>query len=190
MSRYRGRLPQLDGGLFLSDGGIETTLIFHEGIELPHFAAFALLRTAAGRQTLRSYYERHIAIARAQASDSFWRARPGGRALTGARGSAIRAMVQAVGQGVGRGASTKPPMNASGSTPGCPPRRAAGASQLRSQPFEPHQMGDHAQLVLLLRPQLLEEGDERRLQVLDGSWIEGRRLAVQGLARATPSDRA
>jgi S-methylmethionine-dependent homocysteine/selenocysteine methylase len=81
MSRYRGRLPQLDGGLFLSDGGIETTLIFHEGIELPHFAVFPLLRTAAGRQTLRTYYERHIAIARAQGlgfvlESPTWRASP------------------------------------------------------------------------------------------------------------------
>jgi homocysteine S-methyltransferase len=30
-AKYRERLPQLDGGLFLSDGGLETTLVFHEG---------------------------------------------------------------------------------------------------------------------------------------------------------------
>ncbi|MFY9992234.1 MAG: homocysteine methyltransferase, partial [Rhodoplanes sp.] len=35
MNKYRGRLPQLDGGLFLTDGGIETTLVFHEGLDLP-----------------------------------------------------------------------------------------------------------------------------------------------------------
>jgi hypothetical protein len=35
---YRERLPQLDGGLFVTDGGIETTLIFHHGLELPAFA--------------------------------------------------------------------------------------------------------------------------------------------------------
>ena len=28
-------LPQLDGRLFLTDGGFETTLIFHEGWDLP-----------------------------------------------------------------------------------------------------------------------------------------------------------
>jgi S-methylmethionine-dependent homocysteine/selenocysteine methylase len=33
-------LPQLAGGLFLSDGGLETTLVYLEGLELPHFAAF------------------------------------------------------------------------------------------------------------------------------------------------------
>ena len=41
---HRERLPQLDGGLFLTDGGIETTLIFHHGLELPLFAAFDLLK--------------------------------------------------------------------------------------------------------------------------------------------------
>jgi S-methylmethionine-dependent homocysteine/selenocysteine methylase len=57
-------LPQLKGDLFLTDGGLETTLIFHEGIELPHFAAFHLLRSEAGRAALLAYYERYIAIAR------------------------------------------------------------------------------------------------------------------------------
>jgi hypothetical protein len=39
---YRNKLPQLSGDLFLTDGGLETTLIFHEGIDLPEFAAFVL----------------------------------------------------------------------------------------------------------------------------------------------------
>lgn len=62
--RYRHRLPQLDGGLFLSDGGMETTLIFHDGVELPHFAAFVLLDSEGGTQTLHRYYEAYLAIAR------------------------------------------------------------------------------------------------------------------------------
>ena len=45
--KYRGRLPQLDGGLFLTDGGLETTLIFHEGFELPMFAASLCSRASA-----------------------------------------------------------------------------------------------------------------------------------------------
>lgn len=65
MSKYRKQLPQLAGGLFLTDGGIETTLIFHEGLELPHFAAFHLLREKAGREALARYYERYMAIAKA-----------------------------------------------------------------------------------------------------------------------------
>jgi S-methylmethionine-dependent homocysteine/selenocysteine methylase len=64
MPPYRDQLPQLDGRLFLTDGGIETTLIFHEGIELPYFAAFHLLRDERGRTALRNYYARYAAIAR------------------------------------------------------------------------------------------------------------------------------
>jgi S-methylmethionine-dependent homocysteine/selenocysteine methylase len=64
MTEYRNRLPQLEGGLFLTDGGIETTLIFHEGFELPYFAAFHLLRDAPGRTALRNYYALHAGIAR------------------------------------------------------------------------------------------------------------------------------
>jgi S-methylmethionine-dependent homocysteine/selenocysteine methylase len=65
MPKYRSNLPLLSGKLFLTDGGLETTLIFHDGIELPHFAAFDLLKTLEGVQTLRRYYARHAAIAEA-----------------------------------------------------------------------------------------------------------------------------
>ncbi|MGE0767567.1 MAG: homocysteine S-methyltransferase family protein [Hyphomicrobiaceae bacterium] len=57
-------LPQLGERLFLTDGGIETTLIFHDGLELPYFAAFHLMREEAGREALVNYYERHIAVAK------------------------------------------------------------------------------------------------------------------------------
>jgi homocysteine S-methyltransferase len=50
--------------LILTDGGLETTLVFHEGIELPHFAAFPLLDSAAGREVLRRYFARFFDIAR------------------------------------------------------------------------------------------------------------------------------
>jgi len=60
---YRGSLPQLGGGLFLTDGGLETTLIFHEGLDLPDFAAFHLLQDATGTQVLRDYFRRYAAIA-------------------------------------------------------------------------------------------------------------------------------
>ena len=63
-SKYRDDLPQLNGGLFLSDGGIETTLIFHDGLDLPYFAAFDLLKNEAGRNALRGYFSKHAAIAR------------------------------------------------------------------------------------------------------------------------------
>lgn len=63
MTTRTQELPQLGGRLFLTDGGMETTLIFHEGLDLPHFAAFALLRTEEGRAMTRRYYERYLAIA-------------------------------------------------------------------------------------------------------------------------------
>jgi S-methylmethionine-dependent homocysteine/selenocysteine methylase len=49
MAKYRNQLPQLSDEIFITDGGIETTLIFHEGLELPDFAAFHLLRDKAYR---------------------------------------------------------------------------------------------------------------------------------------------
>lgn len=64
MSKYRNRLPQLGGTLFMTDGGMETTLIFHDGIDLPYFAAFDLLKDDDGIERLRRYYERYAAIAR------------------------------------------------------------------------------------------------------------------------------
>ena len=64
-ARYRGALPQLNGKLFLTDGGIETTLIFHDGFDLPYFAAFDLMKKRDGRDALRRYFSRHAAIARA-----------------------------------------------------------------------------------------------------------------------------
>lgn len=62
--RDRDRLPQLHGGLFLTDGGLETTLVFHEGLELPYFAAFDLLRRPGGEEALRRYYRLYAELAR------------------------------------------------------------------------------------------------------------------------------
>lgn len=64
MSKYRFDLPQHRGGVFLTDGGMETTLIFQHGVDLPHFAAFVLMDSAEGRAHLRRYYESYLAIAR------------------------------------------------------------------------------------------------------------------------------
>ena len=64
MPKYRSNLPQRTGTLFLTDGGIETTLIFLDGLDLPYFAAFHLLGDEAGREALKRYYRTHAAIAR------------------------------------------------------------------------------------------------------------------------------
>lgn len=60
---YRDGLPQLQGGLFLTDGGIETSLIFQRGLDLPLFAAFHLLKDADGIEALREYYAPYVALA-------------------------------------------------------------------------------------------------------------------------------
>jgi homocysteine S-methyltransferase len=81
MSKYRRRLPQLGDGLFLTDGGLETTLIYHDGVALPHFAAFDLLKDDAGTEMLRRYFERYLAIGLASGTGVVletptWRANP------------------------------------------------------------------------------------------------------------------
>jgi hypothetical protein len=50
-------LPQLSGDLFLTDGGIETRLIFLEGLALPHVAAFDLLKTEESYAVLQKYFQ-------------------------------------------------------------------------------------------------------------------------------------
>lgn len=66
MATYRTRLPQLDGGLFLTDGGLETYLCFQRGIGLPEFASFPLLDDAAGRAEITAYMTPYILAALAQ----------------------------------------------------------------------------------------------------------------------------
>lgn len=81
MSKYRNHLPQLDSTLFLTDGGLETTLVFHEGIDLPYFAAFDLLKDEDGVETFRRYFEPYVEIAKQRRvgivlESPTWRANP------------------------------------------------------------------------------------------------------------------
>jgi homocysteine S-methyltransferase len=62
--RVREGLPQLSDATFITDGGMETTLIFHEGVELPHFASFVLLDDEEGVRALREYFRPYLEIAR------------------------------------------------------------------------------------------------------------------------------
>jgi S-methylmethionine-dependent homocysteine/selenocysteine methylase len=94
MSKYRTRLPQLGDDLFLTDGGLETTLIFHDGLSLPCFAAFDLLRSDDGREVLRRYFERYARIAREQErglvlETPTWRANPDWGATLGYDAAAL-----------------------------------------------------------------------------------------------------
>jgi homocysteine S-methyltransferase len=96
MSKYRYDLPQLKGGTYLTDGGMETTLIFHEGADLPHFAAFVLLAEPAGRKQLKDYYTRYLDIA-AKGETGFvldtatWRTNPDWGAKLGYSAEALKA---------------------------------------------------------------------------------------------------
>ena len=79
---HRTSLPQLEGDLFLTDGGIETSLIFHQGLDLPEFAAFVLLDHDEGLDELRRYYEPYLALAKGSGAgfvleSPTWRASPG-----------------------------------------------------------------------------------------------------------------
>jgi S-methylmethionine-dependent homocysteine/selenocysteine methylase len=50
----------------ITDGGMETTLIFKQGLDLPHFAALVLLDDPDGLEALRAYYRTYIEIAQAR----------------------------------------------------------------------------------------------------------------------------
>jgi S-methylmethionine-dependent homocysteine/selenocysteine methylase len=63
MNIYRNALPQLGNSIFLSDGGMETTLLFTKGIDLPHFASFPLLDSPEGVAALTDYYKTYAQIA-------------------------------------------------------------------------------------------------------------------------------
>jgi len=61
--KYRNNLSLMGDEYFITDGGLETTLIFHEGVELPQFAAFVLLQNDEGRETLGKYFQTYASIA-------------------------------------------------------------------------------------------------------------------------------
>lgn len=64
MTTYRHHLPQLDDRLFITDAGLETVLIFEQGLELPGFASFDLLKDEAGTARLRRYFDTYAEMAR------------------------------------------------------------------------------------------------------------------------------
>ncbi len=64
MAKYRSELPQMSGRRFLTDGGLETTMVFLKSVELPHFAAIDMMRTDDGIEMLRAYYREYSSVAR------------------------------------------------------------------------------------------------------------------------------
>jgi homocysteine S-methyltransferase len=81
MAKYRTDLPQLRGRAFLTDGGLETTLVFLNGLDLPCFASFPLLDTAQGRKHLKNYFLPYLDAAQMHKAGfvldtATWRANP------------------------------------------------------------------------------------------------------------------
>ena len=65
----------------LTDGGLETTLVFHHGIELNHFAAFELLNKSETRDIIMTYYKKYLDLAEFYRTgfileSATWRANP------------------------------------------------------------------------------------------------------------------
>ena len=74
-------LPQLER-LFLTDGGLETDLIYNRGLDVPFFASVLLLRTDEGRAVLDEYFRSYLDLARRfgtgfELVSASWRASPG-----------------------------------------------------------------------------------------------------------------
>lgn len=83
-----GSLPRPGGPLFLIDGGLETCLIFGDGLDLPSFASFVLLDDETGSEALRAYYRGFLDIAAVHGTGFVldtptWRASPDWGALLG-----------------------------------------------------------------------------------------------------------
>ncbi len=57
------QLPQLDDKICITDGGMETDLVFHHQLNLPEFAAYDLLRHQQGYETLFNYYQSYAELA-------------------------------------------------------------------------------------------------------------------------------
>ncbi|MCL4638281.1 MULTISPECIES: homocysteine S-methyltransferase family protein [Olivibacter] len=87
-------LPNGTSNLYLTDGGLETTLVFLLGHELPCFAAFDLLKDEKGYHALRDYYKRYLNISKDFGmgfilESPTWRANPDWMERVGYPGSAI-----------------------------------------------------------------------------------------------------
>jgi S-methylmethionine-dependent homocysteine/selenocysteine methylase len=63
MAKYRTRLPQLGNRAFITDGGLETSLIADHGWKLPALEAFTLVDSERGRESIRAFYEPYLQMA-------------------------------------------------------------------------------------------------------------------------------
>ena len=63
MAYYRHQLPQRSDSIFITDGGLETVLLFQQGWDLPDFAAFTLMDRPLGTEALHEYFNSYGALA-------------------------------------------------------------------------------------------------------------------------------
>jgi S-methylmethionine-dependent homocysteine/selenocysteine methylase len=88
-------LPQMSGEVVVTDGGIETDLIFNRGVELPEFASFVLLDDANGERELIRYFSEYLEIADETGfgvvlETATWRANPDWASLLGYDNGGLR----------------------------------------------------------------------------------------------------
>lgn len=65
-SHLRSPLPRA-GDRYVTDAGLETELVFHDGFELPHFISATLVEDEVGHARLERYYRSFVALAEEQA---------------------------------------------------------------------------------------------------------------------------
>lgn len=104
---------------WVTDGGLETDLLFHHGIDLPEFAAFPLVEDAAGARVLEQYYRDYAAIAAAADAGLVletptWRANPDWAAKLGYDAAALDRVNAAAVQLVRRAGADAPRVQISG----------------------------------------------------------------------------
>ncbi|MEA5466952.1 homocysteine S-methyltransferase family protein [Leptothoe sp. PORK10 BA2] len=63
MTYYRHQLPQLSDSIFITDGGLETVLLFQQGWALPDFATFPLMDSPLGMEAMHHYFNTYGALA-------------------------------------------------------------------------------------------------------------------------------
>ena len=57
-------IDRINANTFLTDGGLETDMIFTKNIDLPHFAAFPMLDNPKHIHVLQNYYREYLDIAK------------------------------------------------------------------------------------------------------------------------------
>jgi S-methylmethionine-dependent homocysteine/selenocysteine methylase len=66
MTKFRHNLPQLGNTVFACYTGMDTDLLYNQGIDLPGFASYPLLANPEHKSLLRGYYSRLVDLAQEQ----------------------------------------------------------------------------------------------------------------------------